>query len=160
MTPRTLEQALQTLAAPLAGLFLVIALIAAAPGPPASGVRLDLLRLREAPFDCGDGRPVVIHFEGGGSVWINEENVGAKRTPQAVADIMANRAERAVFLLPGKEASVQQVADLADQLHSAVAALHIGVVTYSQQELLERESMERKGDAIKYVPIECMAWPR
>jgi hypothetical protein len=73
---------------------------------------------------------------------------------------MANRAERAVFLLPGKEASVQQVADLADQLHSAVAALHIGVVTYSQQELLERESMERKGDAIKYVPIECMAWPR
>ena len=153
------EKLLQGLAAPFCALFLVLVLFAAAPGPPARGVRLEVLRLREAPFDCGDGRPVVVHFEEGGSVWINEENVGARRAPQAVAEIMANRAERVVFLLPGKEASVQDVSSLVDRLHSAVEDLNIGVVTYSQRELLERDSMGQGGNGMKYVPIECMAWP-
>ena len=153
VTPGFPEKLLQGLAAPLAGLFLVLALFAAAPGPAARGVRVELLR--QGPSECGDTRPVVIHFEEGGSVWINEENVGARRAPQAVSEIMATRAERAVFLLPGKETSVQEVTSLADSLHSAVADLRIGVVTNRQL-----ESTEREESGMKYVPIDCMAWPR
>jgi len=159
IAPEFPEKLLQGLAAPFCGLFLVLALFAAAPVPPAKGVRFELLRLREAPFVCGDGRPVVVHFEKGGAVWINEENVGAQRTPRAVAEIMTNRAERVVFLLPGKDSSVQDVSSLVDRLNSAVSDLNIGVVTDSQRELLERDSVRQNGNGMKYVPIECMAWP-
>jgi biopolymer transport protein ExbD len=144
------DQLLQTASAPIAGLFLVLTMVIGAnPTPPARGVRVELLR--EGPSDCGDGRPVVIHWGPDGQVWLNEEGVGAQRAPQIVAEIMTSRAEKAVFLLPGKEASVQEVADLAARLHSAVDGLRIGVVTSRQ-----RESITQVYNGMTYVPIGCM----
>jgi biopolymer transport protein ExbD len=134
---------------------LVLALWTSAQAPPSRGDRLLLLRVPESQCSFGDGRPIVVHFEKGGAVWINEENVGALKAPERIAEIMSTRAERAVFLLPGREATVQEVANIADQLHSKVQDLHIGIVTNSQ-----RETMKRKVGEIDHFPIECLTWPR
>jgi biopolymer transport protein ExbD len=148
------EQLLQMATAPIAGLFLVLTMVIVAnPRPPACGVPFDLLR--EGSSDCGDGRPVVIHWGPDGQVWLNEDGIGVQRAPQIVAEIMASRAEKAVFLLPGTEASVQEVADLAARLHSTVDGLRIGVVTNRQ-----RESITQVYKGMTYVPIGCLAWPR
>jgi len=67
---------------------------------------------------------------------------------------MADRAERVIFLIPGKNSSVQDVAELAARLNSSVDDLQIGLVTNRQV-----KSMTRTDNGITWVPIECMGWP-
>ena len=149
------EWMLQALAAPLAGLFLLLCLCSAAFKPtPASGVRLILPREPTSTY-CGDGRDEGIHCGNDDSIWLNEEKVGAANAPKRVAQVMENRAERALFLIPGESASVQEVADLATRLNASVDDPRIGLVTNKQV-----KSMTRRDHGITWIPIGCMGWPR
>jgi hypothetical protein len=67
---------------------------------------------------------------------------------------MADRPERAVFLLPGQDASVREVADLVTRLNNAVSGLFIGVVTYTQQNDADWPNRPF-GNAV----VGCMAFP-
>jgi biopolymer transport protein ExbD len=144
---------LQGILAAAASLFLILTACVAGLKPPAHGVRL-LLPREPKSFECGDARTEVIHWGDDGSVWLNEENVGASRAPARVAEVMADRAERVIFLIPGKNSSVQDVAELAARLNSSVDDLQIGLVTNRQV-----KSMTRTDNGITWVPIECMGWP-
>lgn len=146
---------LQAQAAALAGLFLILVLCAAVDSKPgARGVSL-LLPSAPVSHDCGDARTVVIHWKEDGSVWLNEENVGAVRAPARVAEVMENRAERVVFLIPGKGQSVQDVTSLVARLNNSVDDLHIGLVTNRQI-----EAMTRTEHGMTWVPIGCMGFLR
>jgi biopolymer transport protein ExbD len=156
MNPRKFIQLmLQAQAGAVTGLFLILGLCAAVFS--ISGAHGVSLLLPSAPLssDCGDSRDVVIHWKDDGSVWLNEENVGAVRAPARVAEIMQNRAERVVFLIPGKGESVQDVASLAARLNNSVDDLHIGLVTNRQI-----EEMTRTDHGITWDPIGCMGFPR
>jgi hypothetical protein len=97
----------------------------------------------------------VIHWGDDGSIWLNEEKVGAVDAPGRVAQVMQDRAERVLFLIPGESASVQEVADLATRLNASVDDLHIGLFTNRQV-----KSMTRTDHGMTWVPIGCMAWPQ
>ena len=147
------ENLLQGAAAPFAGLFLVAALFSAALrlpvrrspsqiAPPSSRTG----HVRRRPTRCDSFRT----RRGG----VAHKNIGAQRTPAAVTEIMADRPERAVFLLPGQDASVREVADLVTRLNNAVSGLFIGVVTYTQQNDADWPNRPF-GNAV----VGCMAFP-
>ena len=146
---------LRAISAPLAGMFLLLCLCLATFRPtPSSGVRLILPREPTSTY-CGDSRAEVIHWGDDGSIWLNEEKVGAVDAPGRVAQVMQDRAERVLFLIPGESASVQEVADLATRLNASVDDLHIGLFTNRQV-----KSMTRTDHGMTWVPIGCMAWPQ
>jgi len=156
MAPNRLsEWMLQSMGASIAGLFLILALYLAADlKPPAQGVWLILPRESKSP-ECGDGRTEVIHWGHDGQVWINEERVGVARAPAKVAEIMENRAEKVIFLIPSANISVQDVADLAARVNASVDDLHIGMVTNQQM-----KSLTRTDHGMTWTPIDCMGWPQ
>ncbi len=156
MNPRQFSaQMLQALGASIAGLFLILALyVAANLKTPARGVLL-ILPKEPTSSDCGDSRTEVIHWGVDGAVWLNEEEVGAERMPDRVAEIMANRAERVLFVVPGKYASVEEVVDLIARINASVDDLHVGMVTNKQI-----TAMTRTDHGVTWIPIDCMRWPQ
>jgi hypothetical protein len=151
MRTRSLEMLQQAFGASMAGLFLILACCATLAGP-SQGIWYELLR--PGPDDCGDGWPIVVHLEPGRQVWINQQNTGPQEALEMVRGAMATRAERAVFLLPRSHGTVQEVAQLSDQLASTAEDLHIGLVTSRDERLVTRTRGNRS-----IVNIECMRWP-
>jgi biopolymer transport protein ExbD len=120
---------------------------------PSQGIQLLLLR-EPSSSNCGDGRPIVLHNEPDGSWWINQDKLRPAKIPEAVAQIMESRAERAVYLIPREKSSMQEIAGLTANLEAATPDLHIGIVTHNQI-----QSMTRHDHGLQWVPITCMSWP-
>ncbi len=148
-----LEQMLNALAAPLAGIFLLLSVCLALPRAQTGGVWFELLR--EGSHECGDTRTEVVHWEEDGSVWINEEKLSTKELPTVVESIMRTRAERVVHVLSGQNTRVQQVAELTNRMSSNVPDLHLGILTHRQL-----RSMAYDAYGMHFVPVGCMRWPR
>jgi biopolymer transport protein ExbD len=104
--------------------------------------------------NCGDSRVEVVHWADDSSVWLNEENVGLARAPARVAQIMQNRAERIVFLIPGENTTVQDVTGLAARLQNSTDDLHIALVTNRQL-----AKMTRTDHGMTWVPVDCLGVP-
>jgi biopolymer transport protein ExbD len=149
-----LDQYLQLAVAPLAGIFLVLALCAFALQPQhAQGVWLELLQ-ETKDADCGDGRTEVLHGNSDGSWWINEDPTEAGKVRGMVANLMKNRVERIVFFESDGRISIQEVAEVAANAQAAAPDLHIGLFTHRQE-----AAMRRTDHGITWVPINCMRWP-
>ena len=149
-----LDSLLAMMAAPFSALFLVLAVCAFAPRQPAEGTHLILLSARPCPPCCVDGREEIVHWGPGQEVWINEERVGAEKAPARIAELMENRAERAIYLMPDREVPYQEVTELASRLQASVDGLYIGLVT--RREMKKTESTIN-GET--HYDLECLAWP-
>lgn len=127
-TPLSIE----SIAAPFAGLLLILILVLLALRQQEYGVRIVLLHLPTKDYQCGDGRPVVVHWGVNHALWINNANVGEANAPYEVRRIMESRAERILIVIPPEDSPVQDVMESLNRLQNAIDDLHVGLITNSQ----------------------------
>jgi len=115
-------------AAPLAALFLILALCTFALQRPSSvGMYLPITRVRTiADYDCpGVDRTIIVLLRKDGSYWINETQVPANELRPRLAEIYENREEKILPLFADPEVSYGQFADFYSKVESSTSNLHI-----------------------------------
>jgi biopolymer transport protein ExbD len=120
------------LAAPLAGLFLLLILCTFAGQRPAStGFLVPMIRLHhnpEEPSDCG-GRSEFVRLTKDGKNWINDTEVPPDRLVSTVSDLMENRAERVVYVVVDSDLSYGPFAEFLDKVAGSTTDLHVVLVS-------------------------------
>jgi len=121
-------------AAPLAGLFLVILLCTLAMQRPVSvGIDVPMTRVREIPIEnCFSGlsdRDLILRIKDDGTVWINETQEKRENIRPILSKIYGYRAERIAYLLIDPNVSYEEFADVYNLAASSTPNLHIGLLT-------------------------------
>ena len=155
-----LDRLRSLLAAPMAGLFLILALCTFVLLRPASrGIQIPLLKVRAHPYkDCDflSDRNIVVQLHNDGSTWINETRVSAGELRPRLAEIYENRMEKVIIILPEPEVSFGDFANMYNKVASSTSDLHIILRTRQlDKELLqcpEGSSCGLEWPDHKYVP--------
>ena len=120
------------LAAPVAGVFLILLLSVFATGRESpTGLSVPITHVRTFPFDhCWDDRSVWIRVLKTGIIRINETPVPRNELKLRISQIYANRSEpNAAFMMVDPEVPYERFLDVYNELTSANRNLHVGVVT-------------------------------
>ncbi len=137
-----LDRLRSLLAAPMAGLFLILALCTFAVQRPASmGIQIPLLKVRTHPYkDCDflSDRNIVVQLHNDGSTWINETRVSAGELRPRLAEIYENRMKKVIFVRPDPEVSFGNFADIYNEVASSTNDLHIILSTRQLDEELHK----------------------
>jgi biopolymer transport protein ExbD len=117
-------------AAPLAGLFLILAPIVIVFLGTSQGSMVELARNCE---DCGDARTVVIRVLKGADVMLNQEKHKRGELEGLLHDIYKTRAERVVFVEADLDLPFQHVVEVVDIVQSQVD--YVALVTPSVEKM-------------------------
>jgi len=138
----TLNQVRFLVAPAFASLFLVLALCAfAVRAPVSTGFSIPVIRLHHDPnetTDCG-GRSEFLRLTKDGRTWINSEEIQAGEVRKDVANLMADRAERVVYVVVDSELTYGQFAQFVDRIAGSTDDLHIVVVSGEVRRAFERD---------------------
>jgi len=130
------------LAAPVASLLLILLVWAfVVRGPVSEGFRVPVIQLHHSPnepTDCG-GRAEFVRLTKDGRTWINSDEIPANAIRAEVAELMTNRAERAVYIEVDSELTYGQFAQFADRVEGATDDLHIVLVSGDARRAFERD---------------------
>jgi biopolymer transport protein ExbD len=128
-------------AAPMAGLFLILSLCAFVMQRPASvGMWVPMLRVREIPdYDCpGVDRTIVVRLLKSGIIKINETDVLANELRARLAEIYENRQEKILPVYSDPEVSFGDFATFYANVVSSTSDLHIILRTRQLDAQLEQ----------------------
>ncbi|MGA2890871.1 MAG: hypothetical protein ABSE51_22850 [Terracidiphilus sp.] len=123
------------LAAPMASLFLVLSLCAFMLQGPRTvsgsvGMHVPTTRVRTIPLnDCFDGRDIFVKIHNDGNTTINETRKRPDELGQMIAEIMQNRDQRVVYMLPDPDISFGEFADIYSRVASSTPDVHVGLIT-------------------------------
>ena len=132
-------------AAPMAGLFLVLSLCALVQQRPASvGIFIPMIRVRTIPdYDCpGVDRWIVVQLHKDGSYWINEEQVPANELRPRLTEIYENRKYKLIYMFSDPDVSFGEFASFYNTVASSTSDLRIGLRTRQLQEQFEKCPLE------------------
>ncbi|MGA2651163.1 MAG: hypothetical protein ABSF28_11600 [Terracidiphilus sp.] len=129
------------LAAPVASLFLILALcIFGVRRPAATGISIPMVRIHhnpEEPTDCG-GWAEFLRLTKDGKTWINESEIPADHVAPAVATLMESRAERVVYVVVDSELPYGRFAEFLDKVAGATSDLHVVVISGEVRRTFEK----------------------
>jgi biopolymer transport protein ExbD len=129
-------------AAPVASLFLILLLcVLAVQRPVSAGFRVPMIRLHHdpnEPYDCG-GRAEFLRMTKDGKTWINSTEIPADQVTARVAALMADRAERVVYVVVDSEVTYGQFAEFVDRISRGTADLHVVRVSGEVRKAFERD---------------------
>jgi hypothetical protein len=129
------------LAAPLAGLFLILTLCAfALQKPEEEGMYLPITRVRMiSDYYCpGVDRTILVSLHKDGSYWINEEQIPTDEFRFTLTEIYENRKQKILPVLADPDISYGDFARFYDEVISSTSDLHIILRTPQLEEQLHQ----------------------
>lgn len=127
----------------MASLFLILNLCAFVVNAPNSvGIRMPIVRVhhRTDLYSC-DGRFEFILLLADGRTKINGDEIPLGQLGPRIADLMQNRAERVVYVIPDSGIAYSRFVETLSTLYAATDDMHIAVLsgglreTYTQEQL-------------------------
>jgi biopolymer transport protein ExbD len=130
------------IAAPLAGLFVILCLcwFGMHRPEPGMGIYVPTLKMRQhaAGYGCEDDRWLVVWLRGGGKLQINETPMERERLAPTIRLIFENRRSRVAYLMADPGVSVAEAAWALDSIESAISGMHVVLMTPEFKRLAER----------------------
>jgi biopolymer transport protein ExbD len=120
------------LAAPLAGLFLLLTLCAfVLQRPGSAGMHLPITQVRAVPYDDCEGvdRDIVVLLHKDGSYWLNEEQVSSSELGLILGEIYEYRRYKLIYMFVDPDVSYGEFARFYGKVASSTPGLRIGLRT-------------------------------
>jgi biopolymer transport protein ExbD len=120
------------LAAPMAALFLILALCTFAVRRPASvGIRIPMVRTPDNyRYVCSDpNRIVFLRLAEDGTMWLNSTVIPPDRLTTIVKEVMENRGDRIIYVAADPRVSFGQFVDFLGRIPAARMNLHVALLT-------------------------------
>jgi|GEM_PF-4855654 Biopolymer transport protein len=151
------------LAAPLAGLFLVLLLcVFVAQRPqPSTGLRVPMVKFKpHSPgYGCEDDRWLVIRLAADGRTWINETEIQVDQLQPSLFEIYQNRQGRVAYLMADPSVPYARVAGILATASSSIENLHVILLTSALQKSQTRAYVSIRSTTDRnYIPPCDMEW--
>ncbi len=115
--------------APFASVFLIVAALLLGSVGPSVGLRTEIA-VPQVRGLCGDSdRLLVVQVAGNGHLQLNGQALNLTQLAGRLKQAFLNRGERAVFLLPDKDSTYEQVAAVIDV--AVLEADHVALLSHS-----------------------------
>ena len=128
------------LAAPLASLFLVLAVCGfVIQRPVSAGIYIPVIRNdpgspQQQP--CPN-RSILLRLTKDGRAWINGTELSPSQIAPIVAEVTENRSKRDVYVLADSEVSYGQFAEFLGKIVGSTSDLHVGLISGDMRKLFE-----------------------
>jgi biopolymer transport protein ExbD len=123
----------ELLAAPVAGLLLVLILcvLVERRPQPAVGLRVPMMKLKQhSPgYVCEDDIPIVLRLTADGRMWFNQTEVAPEHLESLVAKVVEFRQERVVYVMADPSVLYGQFAEFLAIVNSSEPGLHVVLLT-------------------------------
>jgi biopolymer transport protein ExbD len=149
-------------AAPMAGLFLVLGLCAFIVREPqaSTGLPMPIPRIRShsSNYVCEDDRQIVVRITEDGRLWINQTGMTPVELKTALKRINEYRSEHVAYLIAAPSTPYQKFADTFNVIRSSVTGMHVILITPRLQRYFEAIPRPMTLKELKEYPICPLEW--
>ena len=118
-----------------ASLFIGILFVYAVMDPGSKGFYLKIGNF-SPPAECGDDHPLVIGLLPGHPLMLNGRKLAREELMGRLQVALQKRAERVVYVIADREASMQQFVDVVEIANGAAKDVHVVLVTPGNQDYM------------------------
>ena len=156
------NQMKESLAAPLAALFLVLILylLAVHRPKPQVGLRVPMMKLKQhSPgYFCQDDRWLVVRLAADGTTWVNETVVQERQLRPLLFQIYENRHQRVAYLMADPSIPFGRVAAVLDSASSSIEGMHVVLLTEGLKGHLTEAFVGSTSSSERFVPPCDLEW--